>query len=145
MKETQGLSNQELKRKRRQDAATSRCSRDINTASETGETSACKEKVVATTSGCRDNNYTERTSRQDQVVATTIVQKRRRDKIKLSRQQLHFKFVAAIQRPATRTATRPATRTATRPATTPVYWASLPKSNKKCLEIRAQLQNPINM
>ena len=132
---------------------TSGSSRDINTASKAGATSACKEKVVATTSSCRDNNCTERMSRQDQAVATTIVQKRGRDKIKLSRHQLHFKLVATTQRPATRTATRPATRTATRTevatrnvvVTTSAYWASLLKSNKKCLEIRAQLQNPINM
>ena len=161
MKETQGLSNKELKKKKRQDVATSGGSRDINTASEAGATSACKEKGrrdnirlsrqqlykkdVATTSGCRDNNCTERTSRQDQAVGTTIVQRGRSDRIKLPRQQLHFKLVANTKRPATWPATRTATRTTTRTAITSAYWASSVKSNKKCLEIRAQLQNPINM
>ena len=49
---------------------------------------------VATTSGCRDNNCTEKRSRQHQDVAITIVQKRGRDNIRMSRQQLYREEVA---------------------------------------------------
>ena len=56
-------------------------------------------KEVATTPGCRDNNFTE------QKVATTSIcrdikykEKRGRDKIKLSRHQLHLRHVATKQR-----------------------------------------------
>ena len=108
-------------------------------------------------------------------VATTIVERRGRDNIRLSRQQLQgpeCRDVDKLSRrqkrsrqeqavatppslktcrnntetPATRTVTR--TDVATRAlyvATISVYWASLLKSKKKCIEIRAQLQNPINM
>ena len=130
-------------------------------------------EVVATTLGCRDINCTEKLSRQHQDVATTIVWRRCRDNIRLSRQQLQgpeCRDVDKLSRreqvvttppslktcinntetPATRTATRPTTRTdvATRAlyvVTISVYWASLLKSKKKCIEIRAQLQSPINM
>ena len=43
---------------------------------------------VATTSGCRDINSTEKLLRQHQDVATTSVQRRGRDNTRLSRQQL---------------------------------------------------------
>ena len=49
---------------------------------------------VATTSGCRDNNCTEKRSRQHQDVATTIVQRRGRDNIRMLRQQLYREEVA---------------------------------------------------
>ena len=136
---------------------------------------SCRDKIrlsrqhlhwedVATRSSCRENNYTERTSRQDQVVATTTCDKACDNNLRQSLQQ------QPATKPATRPATtcdktdnktcdklrqdlrQPATKPATRPAkscdkasTTSAYWASLLKSNKKCLEIRAQLQNPINM
>ena len=58
-------------------------------------TSACKEKIVqfhreevATTSGCRENNCTEKRSRQHHDVATTIVQNGSHDNIRLSRHHL---------------------------------------------------------
>ena len=51
-------------------------------------------EVVATTSGCRDNNYTEKLSRQHQDVATIIIQRSYRDNIRMSRQQLYREVVA---------------------------------------------------
>ena len=36
-----------------------------------------KEEVVATTSGCRDNNCIERTSRQHQAIATSAARTRK--------------------------------------------------------------------
>ena len=122
---------------------------------------------VATTSGCRDNNCTDQNvatsiscrnvsfnkkrSLQEQVVATP-------PSLKTCRNNTEAPTTRTATRPATRTATRPATRTATRlvtrtdvttralhVATVSVYWASLLKSKKKCIEIRAQLQNLINM
>ena len=117
---------------------------------------------VATTLGCRNNIRLSRQQLQGPEC---------RDVDKLSRRQKRSRQEQAVatppslktcrnntETPATRTATRPATRTATRPATRTdvamralyvatisVYWASLLKSRKKCIEIRAQLQNPINM
>ena len=112
-------------------------------------------KEVATTSGCCDNNCTDKRSRQHQVVVTTAARTR------MSRQEQAVATPPSLktcrnntERPATRTATRPATRPATRTdvatralyvITISVYWASLLKSKKRCIEIRAQLQNPINM
>ena len=55
-------------------------------------------EVVATTSGCRDNNCTEKLSRQHQDVATTIVQRRGRDSTRLSRQQLYREVVTTTSR-----------------------------------------------
>ena len=110
---------------------------------------------VATTSGCRDNNCTDQNvamsischdvsfnkkrSRQEQAVATPPSLKTCRNNTE-----------APTTRPTTRLATRLATRTdvttrALHVATVSVYWASSLKSKKKCIEIRAQLQNPINM
>ena len=142
---------------------------------------------VATTPGCRDNNCTEKLSRQHQDVATTIVQRRGRDNIRMSRQQLyreevattlgcrdnsykdqnvatsircrdvirgrdkskllrhhlHLRHVATTQR-LLRQGMRQGVRqhqdvatTALYVATLSVYWASLLKSKKKCIEIRA--------
>ena len=51
-------------------------------------------EVVATTSRCRDNHYTEKLSRQHQDVATTIIQRSCRDNIRMSRQQLYREEVA---------------------------------------------------
>ena len=95
---------------------------------------------VATTSGCRDNNCTEKRSQQHHDVATTIVQNGSHNNIRLSRHQLQgaegrdVSFTENRSRqdqdvatppslktcrnnteaPAIRTAKRPATRTATR-------------------------------
>ena len=110
---------------------------------------------VATTSGCRDNNCTDQNvaksiscrdvsfnkkrSRQEQAVATPPSLKTCRNNTE-----------APATRTVIRTATRPATRTdvttrALHVVIVSVYWASLLKSKKKCIEIKAQLQNPINM
>ena len=98
----------------------------------------CKDQNVATSISCRDVSFTEKMSRQEQAVATPPSLKTCRNNTRL------------VTRSATRSATRPATRTdvttrALHVATVSVYWASLLKSKKKCIEIRAQLQNPINM
>ena len=96
---------------------------------------SCKDQNVAMSISCRDVSFNEKRSRQEQAVATPPSLKTCRNN---------------IEAPVTRTATRTAIRTdvATRAlhvATVSVYWASLPKSKKRCIEIRAQLQNPINM
>ena len=100
---------------------------------------SCKDQNVVTSISCCDVSFNEKRSRQEQAVATPPSLKTCRNNTKT---------------PATRPATRPTTRTATRTdvattalyvATISVYWASLLKSKKKCIEIRAQLQNPINM
>ena len=52
------------------------------------------EDKVATTPGCRDINCTEKRSRQHQDVATTIVQRKGHDNIRMSRQQLYREQVA---------------------------------------------------
>ena len=65
------------------DVATFGCNRDINPAFEVVATSAYKEKVVATTISQKIR------SRQHLVVATSIVQRRGRDNIRMSRQQLY--------------------------------------------------------
>ena len=88
---------------------------------------------------CRDVSFNKKRSRQEQAVATPP-----------SLKTCHNNTEAPATRPATKTATRPATRTdvttrALHVATVSVYWASSLKSKKKCIEIRAQLQNPINM
>ena len=100
---------------------------------------SCKDQNVATSISCRDVNFNEKRSRQHQVVATPPSLKTCRNNTE-----------APATRPVTRTATRPTTRTdvtmrALHVATVSFYWASLLKSKKKCIEIRAQLQNPINM
>ena len=79
--------------------------RDINTESEAVATAACKEIKVATSLSCRDIRckdqkvaitssgrdikYKELRSRHQSDVATSVVKKRGRDMIKLSRHQLH--------------------------------------------------------
>ena len=103
---------------------------------------------ATTTSGCRDTNC------KDQKVATSVSLRRGRDKIKLSRHHLHLRHVATTQR-LLRQGLRQGRRQGLRQglmsrrglyvATISVYWASLLKSKKKCIQIRAQLQNPINM
>ena len=99
---------------------------------------SCKEQNFATSISCHDVSFTEKMSRQEQAVATPPSLKTCRNNT----------------RPATRLVTRPATMPTTRTnvttralhvATVSVYWASLLKSKKRCIEIRAQLQNPINM
>ena len=102
---------------------------------------------VATTSGCRDNNCT------DQNVATSISCRGVSFNKKRSRQEQTVATPPSLKTCRNNTeapATRPATRTdvttrALHVATVSVYWASSLKSKKKCIEIRAQLQNPINM
>ena len=100
---------------------------------------SCKDQIVATSISCRDVSFNEKRSRQEQAVATPPSLKTCRNN---------------TETPVTRPATRPAIRTATRTdvattalyvATISVYWASLLKSKKRRIKIRAQLQNPINM
>ena len=95
-------------------------------------------EVVATRLCCRDNICAEKTSRQQLHREDVATRSGCRDNNCTSN-------LSQPHKATTRPATSPATRTATRLATTSAYWASLLKSNKKCLEIRAQLQNPINM
>ena len=100
----------------REEVATTPGCRDIS----------CKDQNVATSINCRDVNFTEKMSRQEQAVGTPHSLKTCRNN--------------------TRPATRPdVTTRALHVATVSVYWASLLKSKKRCIEIRAQLQNPINM
>ena len=99
----------------------------------------CTDQNVATSISCCDVSFNKKRSRQEQAVATPPLLKTCRNNTE-----------APATRPATRTVTRPATRTdvttrALHVATVSVYWASSLKSKKKCIEIRAQLQNPINM
>ena len=103
----------------------------------------CTDQNVATSISCRDVSFNKKRSRQEQAVATP-------PSLKTCRNNTEAPATRTMTRPATRTATRPATRTdvttrALHVATVSVYWASLLKSKKKCIEIRAQLQNPINM
>ena len=109
----------------REEAATTPGYRDIS----------CKDQNVATSISCRDVNFTEKMSRQEQAVATPPSLKTCRNNTE-----------APVTRPATRTSTRTdVTTRALHVATVSFYWASLLKSKKRCIEIRAQLQNPINM
>ena len=92
---------------------------------------SCKDQNVATSISCRDVSFNEKRSRQEQAVATPPSLKTCRNN---------------TETPATRTVTRTdVAMTALYVTTISVYWASLLKSKKKCIEIRAQLQNPINM
>ena len=96
---------------------------------------SCKDKNVATSISCRDVSLNEKRSLQEQAVATPPSLKTCRNNT-----ETH------ATRPTTRTATRTdVAMTALYVTTISVYWASLLKSKKKCIEIRAQLQNPINM
>ena len=72
------------------------------------------------------------------------LKKRGRDKIKLSRHQLHQRHVATKQRLLRQGLRQRRSRQELDVATILTNWASNLKSIKKCIEIRAQLQNPIN-
>ena len=96
---------------------------------------SCKDKNVATSISCRDVSFNEKRSRQEQAITTPPSLKTCRNNTE-----------APATRPAARTTTRTdVTTRALHVATVSVYWASLLKSKKKFIEIRAQLQNPINM
>ena len=104
---------------------------------------SCKNKNVATSISCRDVSFNKKRSRQEQAVATP-------PSLKTCHNNTEAPTTRPAIRPATRTTTRPATRTdvtkrALHVETVSVYWASSLKSKKKCIEIRAQLQNLINM
>ena len=111
------LSRKQLYRK---EVATTPGCRDIS----------CMDQEVETRSSCRDTNFTSNLSQPHRGLRQGLRQELRQG----LRQELRQE-----QRQEQRS------RRGHDVATTSAYWASLLKSNKKCLEIRAQLQNPINM
>ena len=87
------------------------------------------DQKVATSASCRDIKYKEKRSRQDQAVATSAPPKTCRNQTRGSATRIETTEVA--------------TRTRCRDRLT--NWASNLKSTTKCIEIRAQLQNHINI
>ena len=120
--------------KSRKEVATSFSCRDTN----------CIEKKVATTPSYRDINSENLRSRHQSDVATLVVKKRGRDKIKLSRHQFLQRHVATKQRHLRQNRDN---RGRDKDSMSRQYQPAGPvnlKSTIRCIEIRAQLQNPIN-